>query len=71
VTRSQLRAELIDIIIKGSARGDGFTVTRREAAIILAELAASDTAPEWNTCRQPGRDILRKVIRIYRAMPAA
>lgn len=70
MTKADLRSELIDIIIKGSARGDGYTVSRREAAIVLAELVASDTAPEWDTCRQPGRDVLRKVIRIYRAMPA-
>jgi hypothetical protein len=66
MTKSELRGELIEIIVKGSARGDGRTVTRREAGIVLAELAASDTAPEWDCCREPGRSVLRKVIAIYR-----
>jgi hypothetical protein len=68
MTKAQLRSELISIIVKGSARGEGRTVTRTEAAIVLAELAASDTAPEWDCCREPGRTVLRKAIAIYRNM---
>jgi hypothetical protein len=65
MTKQELRSQLLDVIIKGSARGDGRTVTRREAAIVLDELVASDTAPEWDCCREPGRSVLRRVITEY------
>jgi len=66
MTAAQLRLQLIQIIVKGAARGTGNgTITAADASIILDALTASDEAPEWNACRQPGRDVLRKVIRDY------
>lgn len=65
MTKTQLHDQLIAIIVKGSERGDGMTVTPAQAQIVLDELVASDDAPEWDTCRQPGRDMLRKVIAGY------
>ncbi len=66
MTRAQLREELISIIVKASARGDGRTVNRQEAGWILANLAADDSSPLWDAVRQPSRDVLRKVVAVYR-----
>jgi hypothetical protein len=65
MTQTQLHDQLVAIIVKASARGDGRTVTPREADAILTALVASDDAPEWNECRQPGRDVLHQVIAGY------
>ena len=68
MTKTQLYGQLVDITVKGAARGDGLNLTRTEAKIVLDEMIASDDAPEWQCCRQPGRDKMRQVVAIYRAM---
>ena len=67
MTKTQLRDQLAQIVVKASARGNGITVTKPEAFAVVDAIAASDTAPEWDQCRQ-GRDVLTQVIAIYRTM---
>jgi len=70
MSKAVLREELITIIVNAAARGTGNgTVGPVEAAQILDFLVSDDSAPEWEACREPGRSILRKVIRIYRSLP--
>jgi hypothetical protein len=79
MTKQALYGELTKILIKGSSRGTGRTMSPAEAKIVLDDMIASDDSEFWNGVRTdpaappspiPGdaRAILAKVIAIYRSM---
>lgn len=68
-----IREALIPIFIKGSARGNGGTLSREEAEAAIDSMIRSDEAPEWSAIRQ-GEEELRRLIgalRFKRAQEAS
>ena len=61
---TEIRAHLTAIIVKGSARGNGVTLTDAEAAEVLDGMIASDEHPAWDTIRE-GREQMQAVISGY------
>lgn len=58
---TEIRAHLVEIVTKGSARGDGATYTPAEAEAALDRMIASDDAADWNDIRV-GREQMQQVI---------
>lgn len=63
--RADIIEQLVQIVVKGSARGNGPAVTRSMARRVVDHLIASDTAPEWGAIRE-GEETMRKVVAIVR-----
>jgi hypothetical protein len=65
MTRTQIIDRLIPIVIKGSARGNGFILGPGEARIVIENMIASDTAHEWDELRE-GKETMRQVVDVLR-----
>lgn len=61
---TEIRASLTAAIVKGSARGDGRTLSIEEAGEVLDRMIASDDAADWSDIRE-GRDAMQAVITGY------